>query len=176
MSNKTFIQIVEAYLVTINKDREWLLQQTGFTAIAWRNWANGFKNPSLDAINSIALVLKNSGANIWTPKQLMPSDMVFSFDRSKVARCNVKWICDSYSISMPDLYNEPKFGLAKNSVINILSNDKQPNYANIVKFAEAFKKLNKGNVKSAIDLLYFPIPWAETEKSYIDIRNKIKLI
>lgn len=174
--NRTFMEIVTAYLVTVNKDRDWLLEKTQFTAIAWRNWANGFKNPSLDAINSIALVLKNAGANIWTPKQLMPPDMVFSFDRTKVARCNIKWICDSYGVSLTDIYNDPRFKLAKNSVINVLTNDKQPNYANLVKFTEALKKLNKGNIKSPIDLLYFPVPWAETEKSYIDIRNKIKLI
>lgn len=173
---KTFIEIVQAYLVTVNKDREWLLQQTGFTAIAWRNWANGFKNPSLDTINSIALVLKNAGANIWTPKQLMTPDIVFSFDRTKVARCNIKFICESYGVSMTELYNDARFKLAKNSVVNVITHEKQPNYANLVKFTEAFKKLNKGNIKSPVDLVYFPIPWAETEKSYIDIRGKIKLI
>jgi len=174
--SKTFTEITEAYLVTVNKERNWLLQQTGFTAMAWRNWANGFKNPSLDAINAIALTLKNAGANIWTPKQLMPTDLVFSFDRSKTAHCNLQWLCKTYHVSMTDLYGEEKFGLAKNSVVNAITHGNQPNYTNLVKFANALGKLGKGNIKSPIDLVYFPVPWGETEKSYAEIRGKIKLI
>ena len=79
-------------------------------------------------------------------------------------------------MSLLDLYGNEKFGLAKNSVANVINQDKQPNYANLVKFSEAFKKLGKGSIKTPLDLLYFPIPWGESEKSYLEIRNKIKLI
>jgi hypothetical protein len=176
MNNKTFIQIVKAYLVTVNKDREWLLSQTGFTVMAWRNWANGFKNPSLDAINSIALVLKNVGANIWTPKQLMPEGMTFGFDKSKVAACNIPYLCETYRVSASDIYNETKYQLPKNSVLNVISKKIGPGSENLNKFANFFIKTGKGNIKSAADLIYFPVPWGETEKSYLEIRGKIKLI
>lgn len=169
-----FIENLESWLVTVNKDNLWLLSATGYTPVAWNNWRNGFKNPSLDAINAIALALKNAGANIWTPKQIMPEGMKFT-TRDSHARTNIAWLAKLHNISMPEFYSG-NFGLAKNSVVNVITHDKQPNYANLEKFANAFKKMGKGSIQSPVDLVYFPLPWGETEKTYLEIRNKVKII
>lgn len=175
MKTINFTDTVSAWLLTVKKDSAWLLQTTDFTQIAWNNWKNGFKNPSLDAINAIALALKNVGANIWTPKQLMTEGMEFSVGRSN-ARSNIAWLLNHYNISAPDIYNEPKFKLAKNSVLNIITHGSQPNFKNLEKFAAAFRALGKADIHSSVDLIYFPVPWGESEKSYLEIRRKIKLI
>jgi hypothetical protein len=76
---------------------------------------------------------------------------------------------------MPDLYNNENFKLAKNSVINVITHKKRPNYENLFKFSSAFIQMQKGNIKGAADLVYFP-GWGENEDTYLKIRNRIKVI
>jgi antitoxin component HigA of HigAB toxin-antitoxin module len=173
---KNFTKIIEAYLLTVEKPLDWLLNETGYSLTAYRNWKNGFKNPSLDAINSIALVLKNARANIWTPKQLITPEMKFQTSRVKAARTNIRYLCEKYQIEKSDIYNDERFGLSKSSVINVLTHDKQPNFENIKKFEKVFKTFDVANIKTHLDLIYFSLPWGESAESYIEIRNKIKLL
>jgi len=96
--------------------------------------------------------------------------------KSKTARCNIAWLCRNYAILPVDIYSIDRIGIAKNSAINAITHENQPNYANLVKFVKAFQALKKCNITGPADLVYFPVPWGEKENSYLQIRGKIKII
>lgn len=170
-----FIHILEAYCTTLGKPLSWLVEQAEIKPAAFNNWKNGFRNPSLDSISRMALILKNQGANIWTPKQLIPVGLVFSAGDATTANCNIAHLLNLHAIAPPQVYNDPRFELSKMTVLNTI-NGSNPNTKNLQKWVKVFQLLNIGKIETPLDLVYFPIPWGETPDSYIQIRGKIKLI
>ncbi len=173
INNEYTINKTEAYLKTINKDMPWLLNELQISDKVFNTWKNNHKAISLDNIQRISLLLKSYQCNIHTPKQLIGLEQKFTLSKSDVQN-NIKYICETSNIPPNEIFNEAQFNLPKNSVYNVLNKEIPPNYENLLKFYHFFK-WKKINLINHLELIYFPL-FGETEKTYLDIRNKIKII
>lgn len=174
INNDFLISKLNAYLTTINKDTNFLLEKCGIDIVTYRNWVNNHKSISLDFLNMIALFLKSYQCNIYSPKQLMNDDMSFDVSGQKSVRTNIRYLVNLYAIDSTQIY-EGKFGLAKNTVSRILRGVNEPSFDVLINFFNFLKTKKAMNLQSHLDLIYFP-SWGENEKSYIELRNKLKVL
>ena len=176
IESSAFYVKVDNYLKTIGmdgRDWDWLRTSMQVEESSVRSWRNGNKIPSLDNINRIACLLKDSGVNIWTPKQLMPNDMEFNLVNQVAASNNIAFLMNHRHVTAKDIYDSK--AIPKNTVNNVLRGI-QPSYKTIVAFANYFSTNKALNAISPVDLIYFPIPWGEKELTFLDTHKKIKIV
>lgn len=171
-----FAEKLTAFLTVANKDLAWLSKKIEVQQTSLQSWINGNKNPDIDNIHKVAKALRELQVNIITPKQLIPLAMEINIGDSQSVKTNIKWLCTRFNLSASAIYSDTLHcKIPKNSVLNLLNRDNQPHSKNLCLWADFFKAKKIGQVESCLDLFYFP-EWGENEKSYLELKGKIKKI
>jgi hypothetical protein len=173
MITSEFYNKTNAFLSTIGeggKSWKWLFDQFQLSENHRYALRNGFKEPSLVLIFKVAVILREHGCNIFSPKQIIPTPFSVKLADRLTVSDNVNELCDRHIISASDIYNTEI--CPKNTVLNILRKSSFPRYDALQKLLPFFEK--KGIVSKVSDFIYFPA-WGENAFSYLEYRNKYKL-
>jgi len=160
-----------SFLSTIGergKNFYWLMEKMKISGSHSTSLNNGNKSPSAKLIHDSAIILKEFGCNIFTPKQILPGNYGVK-SSSGYFQNNIQELMKKYDIDANELYNNNV--IAKNTLLRLMKQENVISLQSLIKIANFF--LKKKLIEDKYDLIYFP-KWGETSFTYIKYKKKYK--